>query len=127
MKRNRIAFWICAGAAGAITPMCLGFGAQQKTTQNPLQAEPEARALYETMIKTMADATTLSYESAYHNGPGDLDHGTYSVWMKKPNYFHIETRLGSPKIPGVVVGDGEHAWSYWPDGRPWLSGGGGRG
>ena len=50
--------------------------------------EPEARALYEKMVEAMRNAKSLSYRgscSATGRGPA------YEVWMKKPNYFRVET------------------------------------
>jgi peroxiredoxin/outer membrane lipoprotein-sorting protein len=76
------------------------------------------------MVETIQNATTLSYESNYRTerGQQDPDHGTYRVWMKKPNCFYVETRLGDGQRCGVIVGDGQYAWSFWPNGRPWFSG-----
>ena len=40
--------------------------------------EPQARALYERMTRSLREATALSYESSYRTGPDrhDPDHGT---------------------------------------------------
>ena len=76
--------------------------------------EPEAHALYEKMIETMRNAETLSYRgscSATGRGPA------YEVWMKKPNYFHVETVNLKGVECGTLIGDGDHLWIYWPEGN----------
>jgi outer membrane lipoprotein-sorting protein len=41
------------------------------------------------------------------------------VWLKKPNHFRVETTRGSwGKKFGVLIGDGDNLWLYWPNGRP---------
>jgi len=73
--------------------------------------EPEAHALYEKMIETMRSAESLSYK-------GDCGNCTYTIWMKKPNYFRVETinnRQGAEC--GTLVGDGDNLWIYWPEGN----------
>ncbi|MBN2134026.1 MAG: redoxin domain-containing protein [Sedimentisphaerales bacterium] len=127
MKRNRTLTWfgfllglsLVACRAGK----CLG-AAAQPPTDAASRDEPAARALYERMIETIKSAETLSYESAFRNGSDDgpLGRGSYKVRMKKPNYFHVDARLGDGDRRGVLVGDGQHAWSHWPNGRPSFSG-----
>lgn len=128
MRRGKSMAWILALLVAALGTgsysLCFGSGEQQAADSRALRDEPEARALYAKMIETIRRARSLSYESAFRNEPGDdeLDHCTYGVWMKKPNYFRVEAILGNDYSRGVVVGDGQHAWSYWPRGRPWFSG-----
>jgi outer membrane lipoprotein-sorting protein len=86
--------------------------------------EPEARALYENMIETMRKAETLSYKSALgtdYKGK-EIEAYTFTIWMKKPNYFCVETIDKANKNSGTLIGDGRYAWSYWPNGRPRFSG-----
>lgn len=82
--------------------------------------EPEAHALYDTMTETMRKAESLSYESDYRwesSRSGELGHCTYTIWLKKPNYFRLEAaRDGEAR--GVLVGDGKRLWIHWPNGRP---------
>jgi peroxiredoxin/outer membrane lipoprotein-sorting protein len=90
------------------------------------QDEPAAHALYDKMIETMCNADTLSYESDYRWGA--TRQCKYRAWMKKPNYFRVEAMIPATmvansksaegKIGGVLVGDGEYLWLYWPNGRP---------
>ena len=105
-------------------PDLVGSAKQQELAHPTIKDEPRARALYKKMIETIRMAETLSYESKYR----EEDDGekwepwTYRVWMKKPNYFHVETTTKEGKNHGILVGDGQYAWSYWPNGRPWFSG-----
>ncbi len=82
--------------------------------------EPEARALYEKMIETMRNAESLSYTSNYRWERKDRELGrcTYTIWMKKPNYFCVETINSLGVEGGTLVGDGHYLWIYWPGKRP---------
>ncbi len=74
--------------------------------------EPEARALYEKMIETMRKAESLSYTSSYqfdNRGPC-----IYKIWMKKPNYFRVETVDIRGDTTGILIGDGDYLWIHWP-------------
>ena len=86
--------------------------------------QPEARALYKKMIEAIRSAKTLSYESNLREEVDDekWEPWTYRVWMKKPNFFYVETITKDGANHGILVGDGQYAWSYWPNGRPWFSG-----
>lgn len=95
---------LCRGAAG----------------QDQFQDDPEARALYDTMIKAMREASSLYWKSDYRwEAQGrELAHVTYRIWLKKPNQFRVEaSRFGRDKVNGVLVGDGDHLWIYWPHGK----------
>ena len=89
-------------------------GSRTAPTSYTFQDEPEAHALYDKMIETMRNAETLSYRggcSASGKGPA------YEVWMKKPNYFRVETvNLQGVKC-GTLVGDGDNLRIYWPEGN----------
>ena len=81
--------------------------------------EPAARALYEKMIETMRNAKSLSYTSNYQFvGRNPC---TYTIWMKKPNYFRVETKNSRGAECGTLIGDGDHLWIYWPSDRPRFS------
>jgi hypothetical protein len=77
------------------------------SVRDTFKDEPEAHALYEKMIETMRNAESLSYK-------GDCGNCTYMIWMKKPNYFRVETVNNRGVECGTLVGDGEHLWIYWP-------------
>jgi len=82
--------------------------------------EPEAHGLYDQMVETMRKAESLSYESDYRwesSRSGELGHCTYTVWLKKPNYFRLEAARDD-QVRGILVGDGERLWIHWPNGRP---------
>lgn len=88
--------------------------------QDEFKDDPEARALYDKMIKTMREADSLYYESDYRwEARGrELGHATYRAWLKKPNQFRIEaSRFGKAEVAGILVGDGENLWIYWPAGK----------
>jgi peroxiredoxin/outer membrane lipoprotein-sorting protein len=73
------------------------------------------------MLDTIRKAKTLSYKSIYHDTIGE-ERVFYQVWMKKPNMFYLEATIEDINQTGIIVGDGQYAWSYWPNGRPIYSG-----
>ncbi len=83
----------------------------------PFPDEPAAHALYNQMIEAMRKAKSLSYVSHYETkgARGYVGDGTYRIWLKKPNYFRVEAAsTKDPAYGGVLVGDGEDLWIYWP-------------
>jgi len=80
------------------------------SVKDTFKDEPEAHALYEKMIETMRNAESLSYK-------GDCGNCTYMIWMKKPNYFRVETVNRQGAECGTLVGDGDHLRIYWPEGN----------
>ncbi len=126
--RNEIVIYTAVVAIAAAF-LCLvpdGFGSarQPKSSEATFKDEPEARALYKKMIETIRKAETLSYESSRTElyGNDKQQPWTYRVWMKKPNFFYVETINEDGTKNGILVGDGRFAWSYWPNGRPLFSG-----
>jgi outer membrane lipoprotein-sorting protein len=98
--------------------LCLCRGAEG---QNDFKDEPAAHALYDKMISTMREADSLSFKSEYRcEAQGRvIGHATYRAWLKKPNHFRLEaSRFGQDSAAGVIVGDGDHLWIYWPNGKP---------
>jgi len=85
-----------------------------ESIEDGFKDEPEAHALYEKMIETMRNAETLYYK-------GDCGDCTYMIWMKKPNYFRVETVNAQGVECGTLVGDGDYLWIYWPQDRPHFS------
>ena len=94
------------------------------TSPPDFQDEPGAHALFDQMIDTIRKADSLSYSChqkwmVKNEVITDL---IYRVWLKKPNYFRVEVspfqsdQSGKPYC--ILVGDGETAWTYWPQGRP---------
>ena len=90
---------------------------QTASVKDTFKDEPEAHALYEKMIETMRNAESLSYKS-------DCGNCTYTIWMKKPNYFRVETVNRQGVECGTLVGDSDHLWIYWPEGNSPASDGG---
>lgn len=73
------------------------------------------------MVAAMRQADSLYWESDYHwEAQGRvLGHATYRAWLKKPNHFRLEaSRFGEDATNGVLVGDGDHLWIHWPNGKP---------
>ncbi len=84
--------------------------------------EPVAHALYDKMIETMRTAESLSYESNYKWDAASQEMGcTYTIWMKKPNYFRVEATGSKGEKGGIIIGDGDFLWVYWPGQRPMFS------
>jgi outer membrane lipoprotein-sorting protein len=83
--------------------------------------EPAAHALYTAMVEEMRKATTLSWVSDYRwEARGQtLGHATYKIWLKKPNYARLEAMpAGTTEPSGILVGDGDYFWTYWPREKP---------
>jgi hypothetical protein len=102
------------------------FAAQEpEGTEAVFRNEPPARALYDQMVETMRKATTLSWVSDYRwEARGkELGHSAYKIRLKKPNYARIEAAPAGKSEPGgILVGDGDYFWTYWPGGKvryPW--------
>jgi outer membrane lipoprotein-sorting protein len=114
--------WIKAGLAVAVC-FCF-FGAwprQPKAAETAFQDEPAARRLYTGMVEAIRKATTLSWTSDYQwEARGRvLGHAAYRIWLKKPNYARVEvTPAGEAGPSGILVGDGDYFWTYWPLGKP---------
>ena len=99
------------------------FAAEPKPAAPPFADESAAHALYNQMIDAMRKATSLSYVSRYQfEARGKvLMSCTYRAWLKKPNYFRIETEKPTKGKGGTLIGDGNTLWIYWPEGRPQFS------
>jgi peroxiredoxin len=106
------AVWsVCLGTV--LCPPALG--------QHEFTGDSQGRALYDEMLKTFHESNSLSFESEYRwEAQGnELAHALYRIWLKKPNEFRLEaSKFGSDAVSGVLVGDGENLWIYWPEGKP---------
>jgi outer membrane lipoprotein-sorting protein len=93
-----------------------------KAAAKPFKGEPAARALYNRMIEAMRKADSLSFvcRNEVRGKDNVLRVNTYRVWLKKPNYFRVEGSYGDKKKEGggILIGDGQNLWVYWPKGRP---------
>jgi hypothetical protein len=59
----------------------------------------------------MRNAESLSYRGRNsESGAGP----EYIIWLKKPNYFRVETFNIQGGQCGTLVGDGDNLWIYWP-------------
>jgi len=119
MKKKIIIWTIIVFAGLLVEGMALYILVSKEPFLGPFRDEPEARALYEKMVEAMRQAESLSYTAKCSSS----DHlvGFYTVWMKKPNYFRVETASRRDEMCGTIVGDGEHLWIFWPGECPLLS------
>src|SRR5438874_13775661 len=78
--------------------------------------EPAAHAAYNGMIEAMHQARSLSYSSRFELEVESRVRTacTYRVWLKKSNFFRMETRSSSGEPGGILIGDGTRLWIYWP-------------
>lgn len=82
--------------------------------------DPAAHALYDGMVAALraAESLTVTCSHRWESGGMPLGRCTYRLWLKKPNQFRMETTVAAGSPAGVIVGDGESLWIYWPQGRP---------
>jgi len=89
--RNKINMRITIAFAGLILEgwalYVVGASPEHWRPSMIVKDEPAARALYETMSKTIREAESLSYNSIC-SGP-DGRASSYQIWLKKPNYFYV--------------------------------------
>jgi outer membrane lipoprotein-sorting protein len=120
--------WLFGAGSSSVAPPATATGENQPAKERrpvqrpaPFADEPAAHALYDKMMAAMRDATSLVYQSDYtlKGVRGYASHATYTVWLKKPNYFRLEAAsCADHSESGVIVGDGDFLWLYWPNGRP---------
>jgi hypothetical protein len=97
------------------------YAAETQPVERTFKDEPSAHALYNGMVETMRKAETLGWVSDYRwEAQGhELGHARYKIWLKKPNYARVEvTPAGKADLSGVLVGDGDYFWIYWPTEKP---------
>lgn len=111
--------------AALVTACCLFFfsAKPQETvsSKETFSNEPAAQLLYSNMVAVMRQATTLSWVSDFRwEAKGKtLAQAGYKIWLKKPNYARVEgLRTGEPDPAGILVGDGDYFWIYWPREKP---------
>ena len=104
----------------ALTTVCLLLVTWTALSGRVAADESSARALWDGMLKAMRDAESISLVSSYRHEveDGTKTACTYKLWLKKPNYFRMETFALSGEAAGVLIGDGESLWIHWPGGRP---------
>ncbi len=116
MKGN----WITTVLATALCFSALRAWPQQTNTAEPaFQDDPAAHQLYGEMIQAMRKATTLSWagENRCNFEGRFVPTGTYRIWLKKPNYARVEMTRTDKKTWGMLIGDGDYFWIYWPEGK----------
>jgi len=98
--------------------------AKVESTAAGFPDDAATHALYEQMLAALRSAESLTFTSHYQSeAAGTFEKAcTYRVWLKKPNYFRMETQATLGEVSGVLIGDGNALWIYWPGGRPrWQS------
>lgn len=97
----------------------LAISQEKEPSDTLFKDDPFAHALYDKMNQALRDAQTMSYQSLYHLEMSGLPPVVcqYKLWMKKPNYARLEA-FSQGFLRGILVGDGEYFWIYWPNGRP---------
>jgi hypothetical protein len=117
MKAN----WLRVGLAMALCWSVLRAWPQPtNTAETAFQDDPAAHQIYRDMIQAMRKAKSLSWtgQNRWKYEERFVTNGTYRIWLKKPNYARVEmTRPGQKKPGGILVGDGDYFWIYWPDGK----------
>jgi peroxiredoxin/outer membrane lipoprotein-sorting protein len=126
-----IVLWLpsfsCIQSASAIAEeQTKGTAAEFEIRTGQFRDQPADHALYNQVIEAMRKAKSLSFtshlkwEKQDRSWQGDC---IYRAWLKKPNYFRIETEVVSskksaaPEKGGILIGDGDTQWIYWPQGR----------
>jgi outer membrane lipoprotein-sorting protein len=109
------------GLAVAVCFCCLSALPQPTNTAEPaFPDEPAAHQLYGDMVEAMRNATTLSWTGEHRwKWQGEsVTVANYRIWLKRPNYARVEmTRVGQKEPSGILVGDGDYFWIYWPQGK----------
>jgi outer membrane lipoprotein-sorting protein len=107
---------LLCGAAWLLLPASVEAAERDAAT---FADEPAAHAAYNRMIEAMHQARTLSYTSRYEcEDWGVRTSHTFRLWLKKPNFFRMETRWTTGELEGILIGDGTRLWIHWPKGRP---------
>jgi outer membrane lipoprotein-sorting protein len=111
--------------AGLLAAACcywfVGCSQEKTPVEKSFQDEPVAHALYTQMVEAMRNATNLSWVSDYRFEARGHTSGiaTYKIWLKKPNYARMEAvPPGHTEPSGILVGDGDYFWIYWPQEKP---------
>jgi len=121
--RNKINVWTITTIAGLVLESwalyVVGSSPAHWRSSMIVKDEPAAHDLYDKMIETMRQAESLSYKSVC-SGP-DGRESAYRIWLKKPNYFRVETNNPPSTRCSIFVGDGDNLWFYWQGTRPFSA------
>ena len=117
--RPRAAYVPMAIVAQASTTRTAATGARDRARPDSLTSPPRI-AVRPDDQRALHKARSLSYVSHYQReAKGRFKSAcTYRVWLKKPNFFRMETQSLSGKQGGILIGDGSTLWIHWPNGRP---------
>lgn len=117
-----VGVWLIAGSCGCLWAQETPAG-EQGAEAPVFRDEPPARALYDKMIEALRQPQSLSYKSEYRweARGSEIGRCTYTVWLKKPNYFRLEAARSDGRLAGTIVGDGDTLWLFWAGDRPQFS------
>lgn len=119
-SRLRVA-WVKVGLAVALCFNVLrAWPEQANTAAAAFRDDPATHQLYREMVQAMRKVKTLSWTSEHmlQDQGRSYTSATCRVWLKKPNYARVEvTRTGKQAPGGILVGDGDYFWLYWPEGK----------
>ena len=74
--------------------------------------EPRAHALYDTMVRTLHQARSLSYRVAVYNEPGPrVSH--YQIDLKKPHACRITVSNGMTGKTTTLISGDQWLWVTW--------------
>ena len=119
-RTRRFGSWAVCLFLAACLPVPPLTGDEPKGGEERFADDPAAHRLYDRMIEAMRKAESLSYTSHYEREAVGRSRTacTYQVWLKKPNYFRVESRTVDGEQGGILIGDGTNLWIHWPNGRP---------
>jgi peroxiredoxin len=120
--RDTIKVWSATACAGLLLEgwalYVVGPTAHQWRPARIVKDEPAAHALYDTMVRTLQDARSLSYTSTCTN-PDDRA-SVYRIWLRKPDSFRVEQTNDSSQKTTTLLDDGRTFWVHWSGDRPAL-------
>jgi len=92
-----------------------------------LTGDPHAIYLYGEMMGTLHGARSLYFEAThcfYSVKEGKKRYpseSSYKAWLMKPNFARLEVCRSDQEPYGVLVGDGDDFWLYWPNGTRFFT------
>ena len=105
LRHINTANFFLVGAAGLFLYSSIDAAEPGKAT---FADDPIGHGVYNRMIEAMHQARSLSYISRYEYQAGVQTRTScsYHIWLKKPNFFRMETRTPGGDLGGVMIGDG---------------------
>jgi hypothetical protein len=75
------------------------------------------------MMKALREARSVTCNGKFSMQLGALPPFgcRFEMRLEKPNAFRVDVKNAKDGTAATLIGDGETAWTFWPDGRPVLS------